>query len=67
MHAAKQIRLSRNVFRSAAVSSLSTLLSESIHLKQKSALRLIDGMLSTAENASMRSASSGRYVSSRFR
>jgi hypothetical protein len=59
MHAAKQIRFSRNALRSSLVRSSRTPKTESIHLKQKSALRLIDGMLSMATNASYRSFSSG--------
>ncbi len=67
MQAAKQIRLSRNARRSSRVFSSRTSNSESIHLKQNSALRRIDGMFSTAANASNRCCSSGTYVSSRFR
>ena len=59
MQAAKQITLSRNARRCSLVSSLSRSKTESIHLKQKSALSLIDGMLSTAAKASCRSFSSG--------
>jgi hypothetical protein len=40
--------------RSSVVSSI-----EPIHLKQKSALRLIDAMFSTAVNAAWRSRASG--------
>ena len=61
MHAAKQIRLSRNARRSAAGPQPPQLGQiESIHRKQNSALRAIDGMFSTAANASRRSVSSGR-------
>jgi hypothetical protein len=59
MQAAKQIRLSRNDRRSAALSSWRSPNTESIQRKQKSALRLIDGMFRTASNAANRSASSG--------
>ena len=60
MQAAKQIRLSRNrapvLAASRAGRSSNT---ESIQRKQNSALRRIDGMFSTAANASCRSVSSG--------
>ena len=59
MQAAKQIRLSRNARRSARVFSSRSSKIESIHLKQNSALRAIEGMFSTAANASNRSCSSG--------
>jgi len=59
MQAAKQIRLSRNCLRSARLRSSSRPLIESIHLKQNSPLRRIDGMFSIAENASARSSWSG--------
>jgi hypothetical protein len=58
MQAAKQMTLSRNCRRSSAVRSSRSSKIESIHLKQNSALRLIDGMFSTAANASARAASS---------
>ena len=59
MQAAKQIRFSRKARRSAAVRSSRSSKTESIQRKQNSALRLIDGMFSTAANAADRSASSG--------
>ena len=46
MQAAKQIRLSRNALRSAALDRVRSSLSESIQRKQNSALRWIDGMFS---------------------
>ena len=60
MQAAKQIRLSRNARRSSRGAQLAQLVkTESIHLKQNSALRAIEGMFSTAANACARSFSSG--------
>ena len=56
MQAAKQIRLSRNARRSAAVRSSRSWQAESIQVKQNRALRAMDGMLSTAANAWARSA-----------
>ena len=46
MQAAKQIRFSRNARRSAGLASSRSPKTESIQRKQKSALRLIDGMFS---------------------
>ncbi len=55
MHAAKQIRLSRNARRSPAVRSSSREPSESIQRKQNSALDRMDGMCSIAAKALARS------------
>lgn len=60
MTAAKQMRLSRKARRWSFVSSASSSKTESIHRKQKSALCLIDGMLSTAAKACRRSSWSGQ-------
>ncbi len=67
MHPAKQIRFSRNRRRSSFVFSSFRSWIESIHFRQKRALRWIDGMLSIAANAFARSVGSGTYVSSSVR
>lgn len=59
MTAAKQMRLSKKALRCSRLSSSRRSKTESIHRKQKSALGLIEGMLSTAAKASCRSSSSG--------
>jgi hypothetical protein len=58
MQAAKQIRLSRNCGGALAFPARRPWI-ESIHLKQNSALRRIDGMFSTAANAAARSPDRG--------
>src|SRR5690606_18121083 len=65
--AAKQIRFNTNCRRSSAVRTASMSAIESIQRQQNSAFARIDGMLSTAENASARASASGKYVSSSVR
>jgi hypothetical protein len=60
MHPAKQTMFSRNWRRCSRVSIRCSDWIESIHLKQNSAFRRIEGMLSTAAKALARSAGSGR-------
>ncbi len=59
MQHAKHTRFNRNLRFSASEPVASTALTESIHLKQNSALRWIDGMVSMAAKAASRSARSG--------